>query len=482
LMITQLVFDLAKQCPDKAAIIHNNQPFSYSTFAQLIAIARDYFARAEYVGPGYAVLAVRHYLSFWILSLALRGLGLTTLAVPGGAAAAQDVRKVLPVRCAITSPREIELLQLFSDSWANKSAELTEASDMPPPGGHILLTSGTTGTYKMVLMDEAYDAVTFRRRVEIFGIDQDSEFNVFDLAPWTGAGYKWPCSTWTAGGTVVIEQKGPLHGTLLRPSMTHAVATPPVLDQLLAAPAGAFPRNEKLQLAVVGGTMTLAQFEQAKDRITPRVLSGLGCTETGVIALTPLNTAEDRKWHQIAPRRIVQIVDQADHQLPTSEMGRLRIKTEQGEPTGYLGDEVATRTFFKGGFFYPGDLAVMRPDGRIALRGRSTDVINVQGLKIPAVPIEDRLAELLSVSGICLFSLQNDSGDVDIHVVIESSNPIGTERVMAALKQELRGLARACVHQFPALPRNQMGKVLRQSVFATVIANQAHSLELSLVD
>jgi acyl-coenzyme A synthetase/AMP-(fatty) acid ligase len=481
-MITQLIFGWAKQTPDKAAIIYDKQPWSYLALAQLITTARDYFARSEYVVPGYAVLAVRHFLSFWVLSLALRSLGLTTLAVPGGAAAVQAVRKVLPVRCTIISPREIELLQLFSHSFANKSAALVEASDLPPPGGHILLTSGTTGTYKMVLMDEACDAVTFRRRVEIFGIDRDSEFNVFDLAPWTGAGYKWPGSTWSVGGTVVIEQKGPLHGTLLRPSMTHAVATLPVLDQLLAAPAGAFPRNEKLQLDVVGGTMTLAQFEQAKDRITPRVFSGLGSTESGVIAFTPLNTGEDRKWHQIAPRRIVQIVDQAERQLPTSEMGRLRIKTEQGEPTGYLGDEVATRTFFKNGFFYPGDLAVMRSDGRIALRGRSTDVINVQGLKIHAAPIEDRLAELLSVSGICLFSLQNDSGDVDTHVVIESSNPIGAERMIAALKQELRGIARACVHQFPALPRNQMGKVLRQSVLANVIANQAHSLELSLVD
>ncbi len=481
-MITQLIFDWAKQCPDKTAIVHNNQPFSYRTFAQLIATARDYFAQAEYVGPGYAVLAVQHYLSFWILSLALRSLGLTTLAVPGGASAVQGVRKALPVRCAITTPREIELLQLFSRSCAKKSVELTGASDLPPPGGHILLTSGTTGTYKMVLMDEACDAVIFRRRVEIFGIEKDSEFNVFDMAPWTGGGYGWPGSTWAVGGTVVIEQKGPLHATLLRPSITHAAATPPVLDQLLAAPAGAFSCNEKLQLAIGGGTISVVQFEQAKARITPRIFNWLGSTEAGVIALTPLKTGEDRKWHKIALGRTVQIVDETNRQVPSGEMGRLRIKTDQGDPTGYLGDETTTQTFFKDGFFYPGDLAVMRPDGRIALRGRSTDVINLQGVKISPAPIEDRLAELLSVSGICLFSLQDDSGEEDIHVVIESSNPIGPELMIAALKRELRGLRRARVHLVPALPRNPMGKLLRQSILADVIASQAHPLELSLVD
>src|SRR5262249_23302811 len=123
-------------------------------------------------------------------------------------------------------------------------------------------------------------------------------------------------------------------------------------------------------------------------------------------------------------------------------------------------------------FFYPGDLAVMRSDGRIALQGRITDVINVQGYKISPAPIEERLGEVLGLNGVCLFSMQNDSGEEEIHVVLETPKPIDSERLIAAIRKELDTFRRAPVHYVATLPRNEMGKVLRQEVRAQVIANQ----------
>ena len=80
-MITQLIFDWAKQTPDRTAVIYNGRPCSYRSFAQVIAEACGYFARRNCVGPGYAVLAIHCLIDCWIVSLALRSLGLTTVAV-----------------------------------------------------------------------------------------------------------------------------------------------------------------------------------------------------------------------------------------------------------------------------------------------------------------------------------------------------------------------------------------------------------------
>jgi acyl-coenzyme A synthetase/AMP-(fatty) acid ligase len=50
------------------------------------------------------------------------------------------------------------------------------------------------------------------------------------------------------------------------------------------------------------------------------------------------------------------------------------------------------QAFFRNGCFYPGDLGIMLPDGRIALQGRVTDVINVNGrgaptsIEVPRLP------------------------------------------------------------------------------------------------
>jgi non-ribosomal peptide synthetase component E (peptide arylation enzyme) len=103
-MITQLIFDWAKQTPNRTAIIYNNgRPVSYRSFAECIAGACRYFARRGYVGPGYAALAVKNRMGFWILSLALRSLGLTTVVV---AAARGGNRRLSNVRCIVTSSTE----------------------------------------------------------------------------------------------------------------------------------------------------------------------------------------------------------------------------------------------------------------------------------------------------------------------------------------------------------------------------------------
>jgi len=130
------------------------------------------------------------------------------------------------------------------------------------------------------------------------------------------------------------------------------------------------------------------------------------------------------------------------------------------------GDEAATKNHFKDGYFYPGDLAIARSDGRIALQGRSTDIINVLGRKIFPGPVEDHLCESLDVSGACLFSMQNRNGEEELYVAIETAVPISDERLRAALDGALkvRAYPRANVFYFPSLPRNPMGKVLRQAV------------------
>ena len=479
-MITRLIFDWAKQTPDRAAVIFNGRPLSYRSFAKFIALARGYFARRGHVGPGNAVLAVHNLLDFWILSLALRSLGLTTVAVPS--AAALDELGLPDVRCVVvTNPAEAwpglgdlcaaQGLPLLSVSLDGEPALGLDTSGAPyPSGGHILRTSGTTGSYKMLLMSPAFDAVFLQRKVEIIGMNRDTVLSVFDFPAWTAVGYRWAASPWTVGATTLIEQGRRPYAALLRPGITHAVLIPARLATILAAPAGAFPRNDTMQLAVGGGAMTRTQVDQAKARVTSRLFNWLASTEGGGIALTPQDTREDHRWHRLAPDRLVEIVDESDRPVPTGEIGRVRVGIAGGA-TSYLHDEAATRAFFKDGFFYPGDLAVIRSDGRMALRGRLTDVINVRGHKISPAPIEDRLGEIFGVSGVCLFSMQDDSGEEGIHVVVETPTPIDSERMFAVLSREL-GYPRARVHYVAALPRNQMGKVLRQAVRAQAIASR----------
>ena len=180
-MITELIFDWAKRTPDKTAVIHNERSWSYGSFAEQIAVARAYFLRRGFVGSGHAVLAIHNLMEFWIFSLALRSLGLTTVAI--SIAATLDRLDLPDMRCVITSPTEswpnlarqctargLTLLSVSLENETNLSSSAPEA--LHEPGGHILLTSGTTGDYKMVLNSPAIDAVFLRRKVDVTGMSQ----------------------------------------------------------------------------------------------------------------------------------------------------------------------------------------------------------------------------------------------------------------------------------------------------------------------
>jgi acyl-coenzyme A synthetase/AMP-(fatty) acid ligase len=336
-----------------------------------------------------------------------------------------------------------------------------------PGGGHILLTSGTTGFYKAVLMSAAVDRVMLPRKVEACGLNEQSMFCVFEFPAWTAVGYRFSASMWSVGGTALLAEGQWQARALAHRGLSHAVLVPSRLEKILAAPKLPFARNDNLKLFVGGGAMTRNQIEQTKSRITPHLFNWLASTEAGPIAATPLEGPDDYGWQIILPGRKVEIVDDDDRPAAPGTTGRIRILAAGG-PTDYFQDEAATQKFFHDGYFYPGDLGVMRADGRMALRGRAGDVINLAGFKLSPAAIEARLLESFGASGVCIVSMTDDNGDEIIHVVFETADPFDQERLEAVLRHELKGSARAGVHFVTHLPRSELGKILRREVYALI--------------
>jgi acyl-CoA synthetase (AMP-forming)/AMP-acid ligase II len=471
-VIAEAIFHWALVSPDRAAVEYNDEPCSYRIFANAIAAARGEFHRRGLDSQGYVVVAVANLRDCWVVTLALRSLGLATVCVgdpavipelnlPGTRWVVSSALESLPGLAEVCAEQNLELV-----ATTLEAPPLALGATSHPTGGHVLLTSGTTGEYKKVLMDPALEAAFLLRRLTVFPSGPDTVANLFDFGPWTGLGYRAPATVWLTGGTVAFSQGRPYHFALRRPGLASSPALPAVLAEILAAPEGSFPRSETMELRIGGGTVTQAQIDQAKARITPRVFNGLACTESHQIAMTLQTTPDDHRWHRLEPTTVVELVDEFDRPTPIGQTGRLRVGT-QDAPTEYLDDEEATRAFFKDGFFYPGDLAIMREDGRIALQGRVTDVINVSGQKIAPAPIEDALREALGVNGACLVSIHNDLGEEGLYLVIEAPTPIPPEIMRPALAEALRELPpfeAIEVGHMPSLPRNANGKLLRQEV------------------
>jgi len=472
-MIASYVFASAERAPERTAIVVNERRLSYGEFARAIEAMIQSLAGAGIGGSGYAVVAIDNLLEHWIFSLALRELGLTTVPTMSVANVAQ--LGLAEIRCVVTHADEawpgLEALALAQGwplvrvRWGDVLARPIEVGRRRAelPGEHVLQTSATTGFYKKVLIASGFEPALIAARAKGDDLDGEARYALFNFGAWTAGGYKAAAALWLAGGAVVQWQGPEMHRCLAEPGLTHADTLPDQLARILAAPAGALPWQGQMQLFFSGGTPRQAQVDAARARLTTQIWNSIGATEALTFAETLLETPDDRRWHILRPDRDPQVVDEADRPVRVGEVGRLRVSTAGG-PDGYLNDAAATAAFFRGGYFYTGDLATIRADGRLALMGRITDVINVMGQKISPAPYEDELCERLDVAGACLFSRQDESGDEELHVVLECAAPITAERLTRALRQTLHGFPRAHVHHLAALPRNANGKLLRGEV------------------
>jgi acyl-CoA synthetase (AMP-forming)/AMP-acid ligase II len=489
-VLTDNIVAFARSTPDKAAFIHNGVPCSYAQFAARLAQAQRYLSRqlppdVRAAPSSVAVLLIENLAQAWVLGIALRSLGMTTIAV---ATAAEIGRLGLDgIRCVLTwAPENASGLpaQAAGSGWAwiNVPSDLgaepaaSQADGLAPgcgtPAGHIIPTSGTTGAHKMVLRDACVEDSTLALHARINEIDAASVVYVRDFPLWTAGGYRWPLLTWHQGATVVFQQGRDFHLPLLSPALTHAFATPMTLMFVSNTPELPVRRNDALRLLVTGGALPRALAAALQQRLSRQVYAVLASTEALTVGTTLVENLDELAWHRVHPAREVQVVDDADQALPPGQVGLMRVRILDGV-TGYLNDPAASRTFFRDGYFYPGDLAVFNADGRLALCGRITDVINVLGNKIATAPIEAAMQNQLSVDAVCLLSLPTPGADDEVHVAIEARRELAQVELQAAAQELLKVFARVHFHAFEQLPRNRMGKVLRLELHQLLLARLA---------
>lgn len=479
MLIVEKILAQAQATPLKPAFFHNGAPCSYAGFARRIARATRFLAAQRLPPGGVALLQVDDLAQAWVLGIALRHLGLDTLALAqpdelGRLGLAQPVAcllrwgaEALPEVAALPPGcRRIEL-----------PAALEDGADAMPAapaatGGHIIPTSGTTGVAKLILRDARVEAGTLDLHAEINGITADSTVFVRDFPLWTAGGYRWPLLSWHQGATVVFQQGQDLHVPLFRAALTHAFATPMSLMADLRAQEDArqaIVRRDALRLLVTGGALPRALAAALKERLTAQVYTVLASTEALTVGTTRVEDLDELAWHRVHPAREAQVVDEADRPLPAGQAGLLRVRILDGV-AGYLNDPAASRAFFRDGWFYSGDIAQRRADGRLMLCGRVTDVVNVLGHKIATAPVEAALQERLGADAVCLLSLPIAGNEEGVCVVIETRRSPSQAALQALAAELLPRFGPVHFFAFGQLPRNRMGKVLRPALHQLVLA------------
>jgi O-succinylbenzoic acid--CoA ligase len=177
---------------------------------------------------------------------------------------------------------------------------------------------------------------------------------------------------------------------------------------------------------------------------------------------------DDLYW--FTPQREgVEVVDEDGHPSKDNAEGELRVRLRDVDATGYLDDPQTTAKMFRNGYFYPGDIAVRRQDGRIRVLGRADDVLNLKGWKAPVVLFEQRIGQALGLDTVCVFAEVDEEGDQRVVVAVEAEQPPSETRVKAALS-DFMGFKRIRTVAVRSFPRTEggMSKIDRRKLRALV--------------
>jgi acyl-coenzyme A synthetase/AMP-(fatty) acid ligase len=299
---------------------------------------------------------------------------------------------------------------------------------------------------------------------------------MFDLS--TQVGFRTPSAVWSAGGCVAFTQElAEDHlkadsQSFFRHAVNFSIVTPLMLNDLLQSAGPSNVPNNECRLVVTAGFLSLALAEKAIHKLTNNIDVSYGSTELCTPAMVShLENMESLYWLTPANERVIQIVDEVGDQCLIDQEGELRILSEDTDCKSYLDDEQASAKVFRDGFFYPGDMAIRRADGRIRILGRVSDVINIQGKKVAVGRIEEPICRFLQADEVCLFTHLNDAGQDELIVAMQSDRKPPTEK-LHHIEREFASFESIRFAVFREFPRTDTGtrKVRRADLKALILA------------
>ncbi|WP_433259938.1 (2,3-dihydroxybenzoyl)adenylate synthase [Actinosynnema sp. CS-041913] len=323
-------------------------------------------------------------------------------------------------------------------------------ADTAPRVALFLLSSGTTGTPKVIPRTHDDLAYMMRRAAEVCGVDRDSVYlAVLPLGhgfPLLGPGV---LGTLLAGGrAVVLGSSAPAKAfdAIEAERVTITSAVPTVIQRWLDhRRAGARQDLSSLRLLQSGAA-------HLPDAVAGRIGPDLGCDlqqvygmSEGLLCLTrpddPAEVVRHTQGRPVSPDDELLVVDPAGEPVPPGELGTLLTRGPYTTRGYYRADELNQQAFVGDGWYRTGDVVRLRPDGNLVVEGRDKDVVNRGGEKIAAAEVEMFAHRLDGVRQAAAVAMPDrDLGEqVCLYLVLRPGRAVELADVRAAM--ERAGLA-----------------------------------------
>src|SRR6266496_46878 len=357
-------------------------------------------------------------------------------------------------------------------AWEDKHLPDPAAAIGPDDPALLVFTSGTTGQPKGVVHSHNTIYAAGQSLSVPFGLNADDVISIPQFLTHVAGGMHAVFAPLVWGGTCVMHDTNDDMELLLDMTAAHHIsyihAAPAYLSRLIAAQR-ARPRDTRtLRLMSPSSAPIPAQMiTDVADVFGLQLHTCWGMTETGGCTIT--HPADPPDWGAHSDGRPMPWmgVKIADADSGTG-IGRLLVRGAS-QCLGYLGQPDLYRASVDAdGWFDTGDMA--RPDGRggIRIAGRRADLITrATGNKVPTLEIESVLQRHPAVAEVVLVGYPDPdvpSADYVCAVVVSKGRAPSLADLTAHLEREQVTFEDwpDRIHVVTELPKNSLGKVMRQ--------------------
>jgi acyl-CoA synthetase (AMP-forming)/AMP-acid ligase II len=490
--IPALAAAAASAVPDRVAVTVDGEPVTHAELDDAAGRVAAWLARRVHPGDRVLLAAsasvgfVRCYLG------ALRAGAVLVLANPGYTAAelghlVADSGAVLafadpePMRRLAgldpKDPRAPGFAPLVTADVRElpEQGRLTRATVVGPHDTALLAyTSGTTGRPKGVPLTHRQLAVSIRAAMAAWRWHSDDVL-VHALPLYHQHGLGGVHAALIAGGTVHIRSKFSAADLLQTAGDTRAsvlFAVPTIYQALLASPAaltdGPAGGLRDLRLAVCGSApLSPALAGRLPDVLGRLPLVRYGTTESGLNVSNPVADPHGDTIGVPLPGVLARI-RAADRLADPGGDGEIQLRGPHVF-SGYWNDPAATEAAFTpDGWFRTGDIGAVDPaTGHLVIRGRTKEMIITGGLNVYPREVEIALEGHPSVAEAAVAGILDERwGErVTAWVVLRDGRGFDEATLIAHTRTLLAGYK--CpkrVFLVAALPRNQLGKIVRSAL------------------
>ncbi|MBI4553685.1 MAG: acyl--CoA ligase [Candidatus Latescibacteria bacterium] len=513
-LIHQYLLEAACRTPDKTALICDDKPLVYDAFIHRMQALSGLLIDAGLRKGDRALIVISDKMDFLVACYAVIAAGGLAVPIMEGAAAAtiqQVAHDCTPqtllstsqdltaypdlrerVRCSImlldttgpASPHDPwhRATIVPHDALHRGNGSLRTPDIQEDDGAFILYTSGTTGKKKGVLLSHRNLIQSTLNINEFMGIDADiREFVAIPLTHSFGFG-RSRCVLFV-GGTLVVTNG------MFNPVAAVQQMREHRCDALSSVPSGFalfFGRMES-SLCRIGPQVRFVEIGSAPMRLdhklkltevfpNARLCMHYGLTEASRSAFIEFRHDRDKldTVGRPAPHVEIAILPDQEPGEKDGQTGEIAVRGAHVAAGYWQNGDLNAQRFTEDGWFKTGDYGFLDEDGYLHLLGRKDDIINMGGLKISPIEVEESIRTAYPHCEVCVVGIPDPAGLVgEIPVlcyVSRDGSSITLPELSHALSSRLdRHKIPRIVYRLEQLSKTENGKILRHELRRTLL-------------